>query len=115
MTYSNTLAMNRQRFGQRNQNTVSLAKNARTIGPVSNTIILIVLVCVLGLLYLSQVTKTNNYGYKLNALNDQQSSLAQANDDLQVASARQQALDRVASSDVAKNLVSVAPSATVQN
>lgn len=115
MTYSSTLAMNRQRFGQRNQNTVSLAKNARTIGPVSNTIILIVLACVLGLLYLSQVTKTNNFGYVLNDLQQKQSALSQTNDDLQVASARQQALDRVASSDVAKNLVSVAPSATVRN
>lgn len=115
MTYSSTLAMNRQRFGQRNQNTVSLQKSARTVGPVSNTIILIVLACILGLLYLTQVTKTNAYGYKINTLQDQQASLSQQHDDLEVASARQQALDRVASSKAAAALVSVAPSATVQN
>lgn len=115
MTYSSTLAMNRQRFGQRNQNTVSLQQAVRTVGPVSNTIILIVLACILGLLYLTQVTKTNAYGYKINDLQTQQASLSQQHDDLEVASARQQALERVASSDVAKNLVSVAPSATIRN
>jgi outer membrane murein-binding lipoprotein Lpp len=115
MTYSSTLAMNRQRFGQRNQNTVSLQKAVRTVGPVSNTIILIVLACILGLLYLTQVTKTNAYGYKINDLQTQQATLAQQHDDLEVASARQQALERVASSDVAKSLVSVAPSATIRN
>jgi hypothetical protein len=97
MTYSSTLAMNRQRFGQRNQNSTSFQKKGRTIGPVSNTIILIVLACILGLLYLTQVTKTNAYGYKINNLQDQQS------------------LDRVQASDAAKSLVSVAPTSTVQN
>lgn len=87
----------------------------RAIGPVSNTIILVVLACILGLLYLTQVTKTNAYGYKINNLQSQQASLSQQNDDLQVAAARQQALDRVADSQVAKNMVSVAPTATVQN
>jgi hypothetical protein len=109
------MAMNRQRFGQRNQNTTSFRGPTRTIGPVSNTIILIVLACVLGLLYLTQVTKTNAYGYKINDLKDQQTALKQEHEELEVASARLQALDRVKNSDVAKNLVSVAPSETVQN
>jgi hypothetical protein len=115
MTYSSTLAMNRQRFGQRNQNSTSFRQKGRTIGPVSNTIILIVLACILGLLYLTQVTKTNAYGYKINNLQDQQSQLKEQHDDLEVAAARLQALDRVQASDAAKNLVSVAPTATVQN
>lgn len=115
MTYSSTLAMNRQRFGQRNQNSTSFKKQARTIGPVSNTIILIVLACILGLLYLTQVTKTNAYGYRINELQGQQTELQQQHDDLEVAAARLQALNRVQASDVAKNLVSVAPAATVQN
>lgn len=115
MTYSSTLAMNRQRFGQRNQNSTSFQKKTKTIGPVSNTIILIVLACVLGLLYLTQVTKTNAYGYKINNLQDQQTQLKEQHDDLEVAAARAQALDRVQASDAAKNLVSVAPTATIQN
>lgn len=115
MTYSNSIALNRQRFGVRGQNTTSFRGPARTIGPVSNTIILIVLACVLGLLYLTQVTKTNAYGYRINELQKQQTALKQEHDDLEVASARLQALDRVKNSDVAKDLVSVAPSVTVQN
>jgi uncharacterized membrane protein len=115
MTYSSSLAMNRTRFAGRNQNSVSFQAQTRTLGPISNTITLIVLACLLGLLYLTQVTKTNAYGYQINALQQKQSSLKSQYDDLQVSSARLQSLSRVSGSAVAKNLVSVAPSATVQN
>jgi division protein CdvB (Snf7/Vps24/ESCRT-III family) len=85
------------------------------LGPISNTIILIVLACLLGLLYLTQVTKTNAFGYQINGLQKQQAQLKSQHDDLEVASARLQSLSRVQNSDVAKNMVSVAPSATVRN
>jgi hypothetical protein len=115
MTYSSALAMNRTRFGGRNQNSVSFNVQTRTLGPVSNTIILIVLACLLGLLYLTQVTKTNAYGYTINDLQQQQAQLQQQNDNLQVAAARLQSLPLVQNSAVAKSMVSVAPTATVQN
>jgi len=115
MTYSSSLALGRQRFAGKNQNTTSFRTGERTIGPISNTIILIVLACLLGLLYLTQVTKTNAHGYKINALNEQQASLQKEHDELEVAAARLQALSRVQNSEVAKNLVSVAPVSTVQN
>ena len=116
MTYSSSLAMGRQQaFRTRNQNAVSFQRHKRTLGPVSNTIILIVLACVLGLLYLTQVTKTNAYGYKVDSLLKQQQELKEEHDDLAVASARLQSLDRVQNSEVAKGLVSVAPSATIQD
>jgi len=128
MTYSSSLAAGRQRFDQgdirnnqslakpwgKNQNATSFAMPARTLGPISNTIILIILACLLGLLYLTQVTKTNAFGYKINALNQQQTQLQQQHAELEVASARLQALNRIQNSPVAKNLVSVAPSGTVQ-
>lgn len=114
MTYS-SMALDRQRFGTRNQNTTSFRNEKRGIGPVSNTIIIVVLACLLGLLYLTQVTKTNAFGYKINSLNEQQAQLKQEHDELEVAAARLQSLDRVKNSDVAKGLVSVAPSGTVQN
>ena len=106
--------MNRTRFSGRNQNSVSFRATTRTLGPVSNTIILIVLACLLGLLYLTQVTKTNAYGYQINGLQEQQAKLAAQHDDLEVASARLQSLAHVQASDAAKNLVAVAPSDTVQ-
>src|SRR5882757_10019245 len=115
MTYSSSLAMNRSRYQGRNQNSISFRAQARTLGPISNTIILIVLACLLGLLYLTQVTKTNAYGYQINGLQEQQAKLQSQHDDLEVASARLQSLSRVSNSTVAKSLVSVAPTATVRN
>jgi len=115
MTYSSSLAMNRTRYPGRNQNSVTFKVQARVLGPVSNTIILIVLACLLGLLYLTQVTKTNAYGYQINGLQEQQAKLQSQHDDLEVASARLQSLSRVSNSSVAKNMVPVSPSATVRN
>ena len=107
--------MRRQQSYGRNQNTTRFRTNERTLGPISNTIMLIVLACLLGLLYLTQVTKTNAYGYKINDLTQQQDKLRNENAELEVSAARLQALDRVKNSDVAKSLVSVAPTATIQN
>lgn len=107
--------MSKQRFASRNQNTTNFQARERTLGPVSNTIMLIVLACLLGLLYLTQVTKTNAFSYKIHALETEQSELKDENADLEVASARLQALERVKSSEVAKNLVTTSPQATLQN
>lgn len=115
MTYSSSLAVNRTRFSGRNQNSVSFKTKARTLGPVSNTITLIVLACLLGLLYLTQVTKTNAYGYQINSLQQKQSQLKREHDDLEVASARLQSMSRVQNSQVAKSMTPATPSATVQN
>jgi hypothetical protein len=98
----------------RGQNSVSFRVTDKRLGPVSNTIVLIVLACLLGLLYLTQVTKTNAYGYKINTLQKQQSQLQQQHEDLSVASAREQSLDRVASSDQAKAMTPATPSGSVQ-
>ena len=113
MTYSSSLAASRQRFARPNQNTITFRPTDKTFGPVSNSIILIVLACLLGLLYLTQVTKTNAFGYRINGLTKQQTELKQEHDELEVATARLQALDRVKNSEVAKNLVSVAPNGSV--
>lgn len=115
MTYSSSVAIGRQRQIGRNQNAVTFRNKDRTLGPISNTIILIVLACLLGLLYLTQVTKTNAYGYKINELHVQQVQLETEHDDLEVASARLQSLDRVETSTAAKGLTAVAPSDTVKN
>lgn len=115
MTYSSSLAAGRKNTGlSRNQNTASFRGRDRALGPVSNTVILIVLACLLGLLYLAQVTKTNAYGYKINSLQQEQTQLKEEHDDLEVASARLQSVDRVQTSEAAKNMVAVTPVATVR-
>lgn len=115
MTYSSSLAMNRTRYTSQGRNTVNLRATETRLGPVSNTIILIVLACVLGLVYLTQVTKTNAYGYQINNLTEHQTQLKTEHNNLEVASARLQSLSRTQNSSVAKNLVSIAPSDTLQN
>lgn len=113
MTYSNSLALSRQHYSSRQQNTVDFRPKQRRIGPVSNTVVLIVLACLLGLLYLAQVTKTNAYGFTINNLKDKQSQLQTEHDNLQVASARLRSLDRTQSSQVASNMQPIVPSGTV--
>ncbi|HXY17819.1 MAG TPA: hypothetical protein VEH48_00130 [Candidatus Nitrosopolaris sp.] len=114
MTYSSSVAMSRRGYARRNQNSVAFTDTSRTLGPVSNTIILIVLACLIGLLYLTQVTKTNSYGYIINNLQQQQSQLQSQKSDLEISAARLQSLDRVAASSAAKSLVSVAPAGSIQ-
>lgn len=115
MTYSNSLTASRSRFSTRNQNTTSFKEGTSTIGPISNTIILIVLACLLGLLYLTQVTKTNTYSYQINSLQTQQAQLQTEHDQLEVNSARLQSVERVAASTIAQQMVAISPTATAQN
>ena len=118
MTYSSSLAVGRKNtfgYAGRNQNTTSLrGGKERALGPISNTIILIVLACLTGLLYLTQVTKTNAYSYKIDDLKTQTSQLQTEHDNLEVAAARLQSLDRVQNSDTAKSLAVAKPSGTLQ-
>ena len=114
MTYSSSVAISRRQYGRRNQNSVAFAVPAKTLGPVSNTIILILLFCLIGLLYLTQVTKTNSYGYNINSLKEQQSQLLDQKADLEISAARLKSLDRVANSSTAKGLVPIAPSGSLR-
>jgi|SRR5665647_2043936 len=114
MTYSSSMAVGRQRYSGRNRNAVSFRATEQVLGPISNTIILIVLACLLGLLYLTQVTKTNAYGYRISDLQQQQTQLKSEQNDLQVTSAQLHSLDRVKASQVASSMVPVSPSDTVQ-
>jgi hypothetical protein len=114
MTYSSSLAISRQRFASRGQNTTTFKAKEQAIGPISNTVVLIILACLLGLLYLTQVTKTNAFSYRINDLKEKQSSLEAEHDQLVIDSARLQSLERVRTSEAAKKLVQAKPAATIQ-
>lgn len=114
MTYSSSLAMGRQKYGK-GQNTTSFKEQGRAIGPISNIVILIVLTCLVGLLYLTQVTKTNAYSYQIDDLKQEQASLRAENDQLVIDAARLQAQERVKNSSVARGLVDSSPSGTIQD
>jgi hypothetical protein len=109
MTYSNSLTMNRQRFAARQQNTARFNVQTKTLGPVSNTIALLILSCLLGLLYLTQVTKTNALSYRLDDLRTQEKALKTEHNELEITAARLQSLDRIKNSEVTSKLASVSP------
>jgi predicted histidine transporter YuiF (NhaC family) len=113
MTYSSSVALSRRSYARRNQNAVSFRNQEKALGPVSNTIILLVLACIVGLLYLTQVTRTNSYGYTINSLQQQQSQLQDQRSNLEVNAARLQSLARVSASQVAKNMVQATPSGVI--
>lgn len=131
MTYSSSLALSRQRLASRsmrsssvmgarrawgkNQNTASFREQEARLGPVSNTIMLIILACLFGLMYLTQVTKTNAYSYEINELQTRAEVLKNEHAELEVASARLQALERAKNSQANKSLVTVAPAASLQD
>lgn len=107
-------AMRGQRFAARGQNAVDFRRGGGRLGPISNTVVLIVLACLLGLLYLTQVTKTDAYAYPIDKLQTHQAQLQQENEDLVLASAQMQSLDRVQASPQATAMVPLSPSGTVR-
>ena len=99
----------RERQWQRNQNTVAYAPKL-SMGPITHTVFISLMIAVLGLIYLSQVTKTSSYGYTLERQNTEMAALTAEQQDLQVENARLQALSRVQDSSVAKAMTT--PTAT---
>lgn len=90
-----------QRMWKRNQNTVAFAPTL-SLGPVAHTVLIALMIAVLGLLYLTQVTKTSFYGYQLDERESQRTALLAEKRELEVENARLQALEHVKQSNVAK-------------
>lgn len=90
---------------QRNQNTVAYTTTRAVLGPVSHTVLVALMIAVLGLIYLSQVTKSSSYGYALKDQSDQLTSLNAQRQELEIENARLQALKTVEESTVAKAMV----------
>ncbi len=115
MTYGKNTNLSRASAYQRNHNVVTMSAKRTGLGPVSNIIVLVVLMCLLGLVYLTQVTKTNALGYKVSDLTSKQEQLKEDYASLEVESVRLQSLERVKNSDVAKKLSDTKPTAFASN
>lgn len=114
MTYSSATHLNRRRFESNHRNAVSFREQAKTLGPITNTIILLVLGCILGLFYLAQVTKVNANGYVIDSLQKEHVALQKEHEELELEAAKLQSLDKVASSEPASKLVAVSPTKTIR-
>ncbi len=89
---------------RRNQNSVRYTTRTQALGPISNTLMLALILVVIGLLYLTQITKTNAFGYQINDLRNKKAELVKENQSLQVEAARLESLARIKNSKVAKQL-----------
>jgi cell division protein FtsL len=106
-TYNFALRQTSRQTWRRNQNTVKF-RSSISLGPISHTVLIAVMLAVLGMIYLTQITKTSTYGYQLNDLNTKQEQLANDNRDLEVESAKLQALEKVQQSPVANAMTTPA-------
>ena len=115
MTYSSSLSLGKSRYSSRGQNAVSFKSGSSRLGPVSNAIVLMILICLIGLVYLTQVTKTNSYSYQIEELQTTQTTLKEEQKDLELTASRLRSIDSDAVAKASDELVSVAPTATIQN
>ena len=93
----------------RNQNLVEYRSNVK-LGPTANVVVIVLLIALLGVLYLTQLSKTGSYSYEQNKINQRKSDLVAEQDNLKVENARLQSLANIKNSTVAK--VMTAPATT---
>ena len=103
MTHSARIssASTSRRIG-RNKNAVAFKSSSR-LGPISNMLVIGLILTAMGLLYLVQITKTSVYGFEINDLKETQTELSQQNQSLKVEAARLQAIQRIEGSELVKD------------
>lgn len=93
---------------RRNQN-LYRQKARMHLGPVSVSFLTVAAIVVLALLYITQITKTNIYGYKVSELKAQRDKALATQQDLEVEAARLQAIQQIQASPVVAKLVNETP------
>ena len=111
MTYGKSITLSRAATYQRNRNVVGFQSSRKGFGPVANIVMVILILCLLGLVYLTQITKTNALGYKLNELSTKQTQLTEEHAGLELEAVRLQNLERIKNSNVAQSLQTTQPTA----
>lgn len=107
MSYSRTTPLFTSRHAHswnRNQNTTRFASNVK-LGPVTHTVLVALMITVLGLIYLTQATRTTGYDYEAQKIDSKIADLTNQKTDLEVENARLTALENVQNSSVAKAMV----------
>lgn len=86
----------------RNQNTVRHTNKA--LGSISNFMIIMLLVLIVGLIYVSQGAQATNYDYEISAIEDEIAELEAKKEDLAVERARLTSIAASESSTVASSM-----------
>ena len=109
MSYSRTTQFNSRRQGNYGRNSTPVAFAwAIKLGPISNAIIIALLLTLLGLLYLTQAGSVSGYDYESNDVSNKISTLTEQKSDLAVENARLTALQSVKDSSVAQRMATPA-------
>ncbi len=105
MSYQRTqqFSSRRQQSWNRNQNTARFV-SAVKLGPITHTVLVALMITVLGLIYLTQVTRTTSFDYEAQKVDSQIADLTTKKGDLEVENARLTALESVKNSTVAREM-----------
>ena len=102
--YPSHSAVVRRNIWRKNRNLSAYSATA-TLGPVSTTILLSVIIAVLALLYLTQITKTSVYGFQVTNLSSEHKRLVERGQQLEVEAARLQSIANISGRRVVGSLV----------
>ena len=103
----------RQQNWSRNQNTTRFV-SAIKLGPVAHTVLVALMIIVLGLIYVTQATRTTGYDYEMQKIDSQIAEFGQQKSELEIENTRLTALESVKNSSVAKEMTSSTDTQYVQ-
>lgn len=103
----------RQQNYSRNQNTARF-QSAIKLGPVAHTVLVALMIIVLGLIYVTQATRTTGYDYEAQKIDSQIAEYNEQKSELEVEKARLTALETIKNSSVAKEMTPPADTQYVQ-
>ena len=107
-TYLSSVQFQRSGTISKNINLATRVSARRGLGPISNLLFMAVIVTLMGIMYLSQVTKANDFSFTLSTLESRKTELVQENQELSLQAARLVLIDNIASTKVAKSLANAA-------
>jgi len=110
---NNYYTSRRQQNWSRNQNTTRFVSSVK-LGPVAHTVLVALMITVLGLIYLTQATRTTGYDYESQKIDSQIADLNDQKSDLQIENARLTALSTVKDSAVAREMTTPVSTEYVQ-
>jgi hypothetical protein len=90
---------------RRNQN-LYRQKSRMQLGPVSVGFVTVATIVVLALLYLTQITKTSVFGYKVSELKAKRDKIQADQQELQIEAARLQSIQQIQNSPAVAGMVS---------
>lgn len=96
---NNYYVSRRQQSYSRNQNTTRF-ESAIKLGPVAHTVLIALMIIVLGLIYVTQATRTTGYDYQAQKIDSQIAALNEQKGELEIENARLTAIETVKKSSV---------------